>query len=59
MKFCTNCGAKIEEGSKYCTTCGKDLSNEIVKEEKKEEKVDTTHYTKIDPNTVPIEEKGW
>lgn len=22
MKFCTNCGAKLEEGAKFCTSCG-------------------------------------
>ena len=23
MKFCTNCGAQIPDGSKFCTECGK------------------------------------
>ena len=22
MKFCTNCGAQIPDGSKFCTECG-------------------------------------
>ena len=26
MMYCSNCGAKIEEGSKFCTNCGVSLS---------------------------------
>ena len=27
MKFCSNCGNKIEEGAEFCTSCGQPLSN--------------------------------
>ena len=27
MKFCTNCGAQIPDGSKFCTECGQKLEH--------------------------------
>jgi uncharacterized membrane protein YvbJ len=25
MNFCSNCGTKLSEGSKFCSTCGKEI----------------------------------
>ena len=26
MKYCTNCGGKLNEGTKFCTNCGENIS---------------------------------
>ena len=31
MKFCTNCGNKLDSKNKFCTNCGKEIKNEVVK----------------------------
>ena len=37
MKYCTNCGKKLEENSGFCTECGnKIVTEEMVDEPKKE-----------------------
>ena len=28
MSFCSNCGNKVKEGTKFCSKCGASLSNE-------------------------------
>lgn len=41
MKYCSNCGNKIEDGASYCSNCGADLS--------------TLHYN--DPVSAPVPKK--
>ncbi|MEX1381814.1 zinc-ribbon domain-containing protein [Lutibacter sp.] len=33
MKYCTNCGQKLSEGSKFCTSCGAKVEVTLVKNE--------------------------
>ena len=55
-KFCTNCGAQIDENQEKCSYCGKTLKvkSEPVKETKKEEvkaeKVESTPVQNQTPN---------
>ncbi|NMD38820.1 MAG: zinc ribbon domain-containing protein [Christensenellaceae bacterium] len=35
MPFCTNCGYKIQNGSKYCTSCGTAVSSEKIINQRK------------------------
>lgn len=42
-KFCTNCGAKIENGPKKCVSCGKVLETEEKEKTIKETKVNNTN----------------
>ena len=34
MKYCTNCGKEIKEGTKFCPYCGKEIPREKAKKEK-------------------------
>jgi len=43
MAFCSNCGGKIEEGSKFCVKCGTQVNSEL----------DTTVTT---PNVTLVQE---
>lgn len=43
MKYCTNCGHKLDENDSFCTECGKAVK-EVKKENKSEEKKDITGY---------------
>ena len=55
--FCTKCGEKQEEGSKFCTNCGATLE-EVKVEEKKEEMKETKKTdtgVKIDGKPVVVE----
>lgn len=40
MKFCKNCGAKLEDDVKFCVECGSDVkdNNEVINEKKEEYK---------------------
>ena len=35
MLFCTNCGQQINDGEKYCSSCGTAVSNETVNMQRK------------------------
>ena len=54
MKFCANCGTKLNETDKFCPNCGK----EVIKEEVKEQvvvnnpQVVTNNTTKTDPCAI-------
>ena len=37
MKFCTNCGNKLDPKNKFCTGCGKEIKKEVVKTTVKKE----------------------
>ncbi|MBR4830662.1 MAG: zinc ribbon domain-containing protein [Bacilli bacterium] len=38
MKYCTNCGNKLNPSNKFCTNCGKEIKSEPVKKEVKQPK---------------------
>jgi hypothetical protein len=38
MKYCTNCGEKLNEGAKFCTSCGTKIADGSNKNESSEEK---------------------
>ena len=38
MKYCTNCGNKLNPSNKFCTNCGKEIKKEPIKKEVKEVK---------------------
>lgn len=49
MANCTKCGAKIQEGAKFCTNCGQEISD-TPKEKKTLESI-------LDTPEIPMEEK--
>lgn len=44
MKFCYNCGAKVEEGDKFCIECGAELSLADVEEKSTDKAIDSERY---------------
>lgn len=44
MKYCTNCGHKLNEDDLYCTDCGKAVKEEKVVKEDSSNKKDITGY---------------
>lgn len=53
--FCGNCGQKIEEGSKFCASCGKAVSKqvEIVTEDLPENLEDNTEHLNSVAKAIP------
>lgn len=48
MKFCTNCGAKVEENSAFCVNCGAPLKA------KQEEVMTQDETSSVAPQTMPV-----
>ena len=38
MNYCTNCGKKLDQNTKFCTNCGQKIENAVVKQNKPEVK---------------------
>ena len=55
-KFCTNCGAPLEDG-KECTSCGNGGTKKAA-EVKVEEKTNESNYSNPNPNTTNSEAKN-
>ena len=35
--FCTNCGTKIDDGCRFCVSCGQDIEQKVTDDRQKEE----------------------
>lgn len=46
QKFCTNCGTKLEEGTKKCVSCGKEIITPAEKIEQNNQNTNTNNTVK-------------
>ena len=55
MKYCANCGAKLKDGAKFCTSCGQAIVQKTEPQPKAVEQAEATAQPQPAPagQTVP------